>query len=331
MISRTAENCFWLMRNIERVETLVNAVDVTNSIALESNKDTHNTWYPLVIVLGGEQNFLASQSLDASHNAQEILKFLIWDQNNPSSLYSSFSYARENARIVRDLISYEMWEIINRTWIWINDDNTKKLFTRNLPEFCQTILEFCFTWKGYMHNQILRDDPYQFMKIGMLLERADLTARLMDVHYHRDIDLASSQESMYESQYWQEMLQYCMSHDAFVRRPYFDIERNHVAEFLLHEDSYPRTIGYCLKEALSTLHRIRPSSKSPIGMRAELKLTALHHKVKNTVITEILDNSHKFITDFIGMNVEVCSQLSQDFFVADASIFAKMLNNGVSR
>ena len=127
MISRTAENCFWLTRNLERVEMLNNAIEVAHDIALETAADTYDTWFPLVIVLGGQEEFMENQKVNASHDENKILEFLVWDKTNPSSVYASFSNARENARIVRDLMSYEMWEVLNKTWLWLNKPATKKV------------------------------------------------------------------------------------------------------------------------------------------------------------------------------------------------------------
>ncbi len=327
MISRTAENCFWLTRNLERVEMLNNAIEVTHDIALETDADVYDTWFPLVIVLGGQESFLEDQKVTASHDENKILEFLVWDKDNQSSIYTSFSNARENARIVRDLMSYEMWEVMNRAWLWLNKPATKKLFKSDLNAFCLELSETCSTWKGMFHDLILRDDPYYFMKLGMTLERANLTARLMDVHYHRHIDLTSSQETMYESLYWQEMLQYCMSYDAFVRRPYFDVGREQVAEFLLQEPDFPRTIAYCLKDSINSLGEVRQQSKYKIGNDCFEKLFKTYNILVDSEIIDILDSSHEFLTALINDLAELCSQIQKDFFDVDVETFSKMLSS----
>jgi len=326
MISRTAENCFWLTRNLERIEMLNNAIEVTHDIALETASDVYDTWFPIVIVLGGQDAFLDGEKVAASHDQSKILDFLVWDKENPTSIYTSFLAARENARIVRDLMSFEMWEVINKAWIWLNKPATKKLFKNDINVFCTEIAHMCATWKGMFHNLILRDDPFYFMKLGVLLERTNLTARLMDVHYHRHIDLTSSQETMYESLYWQEMLQYCMSYDAFVRRPYVDVGREQVAEFLLHEPDFPRTVAYCLKESINCLGEVRQQSSYKIGNDCFEKLFKIYNIVVDTEISEVLDSSHEFLTALINDIMSLCEQIHSDFFDVDVEVFSKMLS-----
>lgn len=122
-------------------------------------------------------------------------RVLIWDRENPFSIYSSLSSARENARIIRDLIAADMWEEINELWLWANSAETHRFSMINLDDFCKKIIKFCFLWIGFYHNFILRNDTYNFMKLGMLIERVDFTLRLGDIHHQRDISLASKMKA----------------------------------------------------------------------------------------------------------------------------------------
>ena len=108
MISRTAENCFWLSRNIERVQMLTNAIDVAYNVELEIYGDAEDIWYPLIVMLGSGEAFIKKYGYNAKSKARKIQEFLIWDRENLSSIYSSLSSARENARIIRDLIAADI-------------------------------------------------------------------------------------------------------------------------------------------------------------------------------------------------------------------------------
>lgn len=326
MISRTAENCFWLSRNIERVLMLTNAIDVAYNVELETFKDAKEVWFPLVIVTGGEKLFIEKYGKEAKTNSRKIQEFLIWDKENPSSVYASFSFARENARIVRDLISADMWEEMNEIWLWINSPETQKISMIDLLNFGKRIVKFCFTWIGYYHNFILRDDPYNFMKLGMLIERADFTLRLGDVYYHRDINLGSMHKSMSESQYWQEMLLYSMSNDAFMRKSELELTRIDVAKFLLRETDYPRTIPFCLKDALFILKKMSRGA-SDVGSESKERLTEIVDYIEETPIEELLQNIHNFVTHVIDKLSELSSCISKEFFVADVSYYIAMLEN----
>ena len=325
MISRTAENSFWISRNIERVLMLANSIEVAYGVELETFGDTEEIWYPLVVVLGGEQTFIDKYGYSAKKNARKIQEFLVWDKQNLSSIYSSLASARENARIIRDLISADMWEEMNEIWLWINGAETHRFSTTNLGGFCKKIIKFCFLWIGYYHNFILRNDTYNFMKMGLLIERADFTLRLGDVHYHRSIRLDESMnETMNESQYWQEMLLSTMSKDAFMRKSELDITRIDIAEFLLKGDDYPRTVAFCLNDALTILKKMSHPSTG-IGMKSRAKLEALIDYLDENSVTKLLEKNHDFITYFLDQLADFSILMSKEFFISDVDYYISML------
>jgi len=327
MISRTAENSFWISRNIERVLMLANSLEVAYGVELETYGDTEEVWYPLVVVLGGEREFKNKYGYSSKSNTRKIQKFLVWDKENQSSIYSSLASARENARIIRDLISADMWEEINETWLWINAAETHRFSTTNLGDFCKKIIKFCFLWIGFYHNFILRNDTYNFMKMGLLIERADFTLRLGDVHYHRKIKLDESiNETMNESQYWQQMLLSTMSKDAFMRKSELDVTRVDIAEFLLKGDDYPRTIAFCLNDALSILKKMSHPSTG-IGMKSRAKLEGILEYLDKSSVTSLLEKNHDFITYFIDELGELSMLISKEFFISDVDYYIAMLEN----
>ncbi|QIW11095.1 alpha-E domain-containing protein [Francisella sp. LA112445] len=326
MISRTAENCFWLSRNIERVQMLTNAINVAYNVELEIYGDAEDIWYPLIVVLGCKDEFIKRYGYSAVSNAKKIQEFLIWDRENPFSIYSSLSSARENARIIRDLIAADMWEEINELWLWANSAETHRFSMINLDDFCKKIIKFCFLWIGFYHNFILRNDTYNFMKLGMLIERVDFTLRLGDIHHQRDISLASKNESMDESQYWQEMLLNTMSKDAFMRKADLDINRKDVAEFLLKSDDYPRTIAFCLNDCLAVLKRMSYDYHSTkIGMQSREKVEEIIKYIENNSTESLLEKNHEFITYIINSMAELTTIISKEFFISDVDFYVAML------
>lgn len=324
IISRTAENCFWLSRNIERVQMLTNAIDVAYNVELEIYGDAEDIWYPLVVVLGGKEAFIKKYGYSARSNARKIQEFLIWDKDNPSSIYSSLSSARENARIIRDLIAADMWEEINELWLWINSPETHRLSITSLDSFCKKIIKFCFLWIGFYHNFILRNDTYNFMKLGMLIERVDFTLRLGDIHHHRHISLTSKNETTDESQYWQEMLLNTMSKDAFMRKAELDVNRKDVAEFLLKSDDYPRTVTFCLNDCLAVLKRMSYHSTG-VGMQSRTKVEEIIKYFESNTTESLLEKNHDFITYLINSMAELTIIISKEFFISDVDFYVAML------
>lgn len=327
MISRTAENSFWLSRNIERVQMLTNAIEVAYNVELETFGDSDEIWYPLVIVSGGEQAFINKYGYSAKSNTKKIQEFLVWDKENPSSVYSSLASARENARIIRDLISVDMWEKINELWLWLNSAEIHRYSIIDIAGFCEKIINFCFLWIGFYHNFILRNDTYNFMKLGMLIERTDFTFRLCDIHYHRNIIIDQNiRESMDESQYWQEMLLYTMSKDAFMRKADLEVNRKDIAKFLLKEDDYPRTIPFCLNDALNIMKKMS-NPTTGIGMSSRSKLEDVINHSENISIENVLETSHEFITYMIHELGLLSMLISKEFFISDVNYYIAMLES----
>jgi uncharacterized alpha-E superfamily protein len=327
MISRTAENCFWLARHFERAEMVTQAVKVNYNYSLETDINTTQLWFPLLVVLGERDRFTERFGKLNDYNIDQLLECLIWDEDNPSSAFSSIKAARENARIARDLISYEMFELVNRCWLWLQKPETRKLFAWDIDVFCMELQEYCLTWKGMYTSLILREEPYYFMQLGMYLERANLTARFLDIHHYHPFDVTSERESLAEALFWQRSLQRCMSFDAIVRRPYFGINRHQVTEFLLKEPSFPRTIFYCSQVTIEAMAQVCTGSDKRLGNKSTELLIQFYMKISEVDIEEALADSHHYLTSIVQDISDICAQIQEDFFTADMDLLNEMIEN----
>ncbi len=327
MISRTAENCFWLARHFERAEMLMQAVKVNYNYAIETEMNTTELWFPLLVVLGEREDFKERFGKLDDYKIDQLLEYLIWDEENDASAFSSIKAARENARIARDLIAYEMFELVNRFWLWLQRPSTRRMSENDLDRFCMEFKEYCLTWKGMYSSLLLREDPYYFMQLGMFLERANLTVRFLDIHHYHPFDVTADRESLAEALFWQRSLQRCMSFDAIVRRPYFDINRHQVTEFLLKEPFFPRTIFYCLQTAIESMAQVSTRSEGELGNASNDKLIAMYMKVSEVDIEESLAESHQFLTSLVQDIADICGQIQIDFFTVDMTLLNDMIEN----
>ena len=183
MLSRTANHLYWMARYIERAENMARILDVTANMALVPNAALSEAalWQPALEISGNADAFNARFS---DYTASNVIHYLAMDPENPSSIYSALHSARENARAVRVAMTSETWENINALWLEFSQFEGKDLAVSGLREFCDWVKARSHLFRGVSFGTMLRDDAFQFLRLGTFIERADNTARLLDVKYH---------------------------------------------------------------------------------------------------------------------------------------------------
>ena len=186
MLSRIADSMFWLARYIERAEDTARILDVTYHTLLEQSQNSYRLrWDPLIAMAGEENRF---NQLYGEANAHNVFEFLAFRQENPSSIVECITKARENARTIRDRISREMWEDINGFYFSVSRVNPKEEIETGPHRFCEKIKFGSHRFHGVTDATLPHDEGWEFLRIGWSLERAEMTARLVDVQYHNITD-----------------------------------------------------------------------------------------------------------------------------------------------
>src|ERR1700691_4904788 len=181
MLSRIAESLFWLARYIERAEDTARILDVNYHMLLEQSQQSYRLrWEPLIVMAGEEKLFHKPYG---EVNAQTVFEFLAFNEENPSSIVQCISKARENARTIRDRISREMWEDINGLYHMVRRFNPGDEIVAGPHRFCEKIKFGAHRFHGVTDATSPHDEGWQFLRIGWSLERAEMTARLVDVQY----------------------------------------------------------------------------------------------------------------------------------------------------
>ena len=152
MISRVADNCFWITRYLERVDTMARLLAVSAEFHLDSGADENENWKALVIVAGAEEDYVARVGAEFIDDAERVQEYLTWDQERSVSIYASLRAARENARIIRDVLSLEMWEQINDLWLWLNQRSTRRLYDRDRDSFYDHLCKQCMLFHGIAYS-----------------------------------------------------------------------------------------------------------------------------------------------------------------------------------
>lgn len=315
MISRVAGNCFWMHRYLERVENTARMLQVNFAFVLDVALPAVERWRPFVIVSGEEPRFSELVGEEALADGEAVQHYLTWDERCPASIITSLHWARENARTIRETISLEMWECMNEFWLWMKEGRARVDYERDRYSFYARAKERCQLFHGICHNTILNAEPFDFMRLGMLLERASQTARILDVKYHAFGTEAAREETAGEVAQWLALLRSCAASEAFLKLNRGVLSGPAVAAFLLLQDRFPRSVLHCLARSQRFITRIGDPLSLDRPHSAADKLAALIKHVAPLTIEKIIEAGlHAELTNIIDAVTEICSALHTDYF-----------------
>src|SRR3954462_12042866 len=253
MISRVADHCFWFGRYVERAEATARMLAASVSLALDAELPAAGVWRPVIVVSGEEDEFEKRfTDGDDAHPAwgdgEAVQRFMVWDEENGVSLAKSVSGARWNARSIREVLSMEAWESVNELHLWMRGDVAQATFAQHREAFYQHVRRSTQLTLGLLRSTMLHDEPLAFIWLGVLLERVNQTARMLDVHHHAFTNLTSRQEIV-ETALWLSLLRGLSGSEAYMKRSAGRISSDAVARFLISESAFPRSIAYCVHSA----------------------------------------------------------------------------------
>jgi uncharacterized alpha-E superfamily protein len=258
MLSRVANSLFWMSRYIERAENTARIVDVNLQLQLDSRRLDEQQlaayWMPIVEATGDESLF---HQLHPKPTSRSVTEFLVFQLENTNSIVSSVSQARENARMVRDQITVEMWEELNRLYLFLHSARARESWEDSPFEFLQQVKASSLHLVGVVFATVMHNEGWHFMQVGKLIERADQTTRIVDVR-HRTVPLRGLPGAVSETVAleWISVLRSCSAWDAFKDLHGGDTTPLKVADFLLLNDSFPRSVRFCVEELDRALRAI---------------------------------------------------------------------------
>jgi len=315
MISRVAESCFWLNRYVERAESTSRLLSVNRAFELDVDLPERERWWPIVVVAGEQDRIKEHLSGDDLHASEAVQEYLTWSEDNPVSIASSAYWARENARTIREVISLEMWEILNAFWHWLRGGAGRRMYRDDRESFYRYVRERSVLFLGSSHGTMLHEEPFDFMRLGMLLERAGWTARILDVKHHIvALGADSGPESPLETAQAIALLRSCSATDSFFKQVQSAPTGRRVVEFLLKAENLPRSVLHCLDRAWNFMRRVQPAS-GVTGERSARMLSALLEDLRGLSAEEIFARGlHEELTRIIDTTAEVCAAVQEDYF-----------------
>jgi uncharacterized alpha-E superfamily protein len=286
MLSRVADSLYWMSRYLERAENTVRQLDVTMSLLLDASETSADTrWQRLLTSLGNPQG------VEWTGDADAITRSLIFDPGNAASVTTCVYAARENARQVREEISTEQWQRLNRLYHQMHSPHALAQFRANMNDFLASVVDGIHLFKGVSDTTMIHGEGWQFIRLGRYLERAYATATLLEVYQESLLDLPEREHSGYQYLELVGLLRCCTSFEAYCQVYTADLSPDRILEFLLLNRDFPHALRYSIDGVRQALDAIqRTGGRRPPD---ELLATAgrLHSMLRYTTINEILEGN----------------------------------------
>jgi uncharacterized alpha-E superfamily protein len=315
MLSRTADHLFWMARYIERAENTARMLNVNVETAMlpQPAKFAQQIWRATLSISELQDLFEAK---DRPVNQKEVLDFMVRDPDNPSSITSCLRQARENAKAVRGVLTTEVWETHNTTWLTLQESLKSGLYPQDPGQFFEWVKYRSHLSRGVTLGTMLKDEALHFIRLGTFLERADNSARLIDVKFHGMPKGASAEHALESTPvdfyYWTSLLRSVSGFEIY-RKVYRDvITPPRVAELLILHPQMPRSLLACMDEVVDTLAKLRNNT----SLDTERLAGKLHAELKFACIEEIMDAGlHDYLTRFMEKIYEVGHGVSRNFLL----------------
>ncbi len=323
MLSRVAQNIYWMTRHVERAEDTARLINVNTNLLLDLPRHTTFGWLPLIFIVGAEKLFFEKEPNRLADEAN-VVRFLISDSEHPGSIISSLAAARENLRTTRDTVPQDAWEQINGLYIYARDHVPSR---RGRYEFLRRVIQGAQQIGGLLAGTMSRTAAYDFVRLGHYLERADMITRILDVRSANLLPRAGQSQSQSQSQsqllapeqeeqdpfesiQWMSVLKSLSAYQMYRQQVRVRVSGPDVLKFLLQDEYFPRAVAFCLRQLEICLRKL------PRNEAALVALAALRHKLNAAAVPELArEGLHQFIDEVqIGFG-ELHDQIAATYFM----------------
>ena len=317
MLSRSANDLFWMSRHVERAENIARMLDVTYRMSLlpyrvvEIGEKWAEPWALPLVITGLATDFY---SRNETLTAENMIQFMVFDAGNPSSIHALLQSARENARGQRGAITSEMWESINSTWIEFRELDYQCLVATGISEFFDWVKTRSHLFRGVTVGTMGRDEGYHFTRLGTHLERADNTARILDVKYHTLLPTVDDVGGAVDYYQWGSLLRSVGAFESY-RKIYRDaITPYRVAELLILRLDMPRSLHFCMAEVFNILSELAHGERlEPERLAGEIHSQLHYGRIKNVFETGL----HEYLMAFLDRVDALNGEINTQFLVPD--------------
>lgn len=311
MLSRTAESLFWLSRYVERAENLARVLDVASRLSTlpSAYAGTSNEWEGAIATAVCEEDFYKAYG---SATRENVVEFIVASDANPSSIRNCIEIARTNARSVRTALTSEMWEVINDAWLKMQRLKLRDIRGNELGRFLQLIKDISLQFDGAAYRTMLRTDGYYFQRVGMLLERADNTARLLDVKYHVLLPDEEHVGGGLDYFQWSSLLRSVSALTSFHWVYRETVKPWLVADFLILRPEQPRS----LISLYGNMNNFLDKLAETYGRQGKSQRLVRHtySDLQNMKMESLFQGGlHEFVTDFLDSNNQLGAAIAEQY------------------
>jgi uncharacterized alpha-E superfamily protein len=314
LLSRVADSVYWLSRYIERAENVARFIGVNLNLELDLPVGRRNQWQSLVDTSGDSKVF-AERFGPATK--ETVVEFLAFDAENPNSIFSCLRVARENARSVRDTISSEMWEQVNRLYLMVQGQQDIPEPER-LMDFFQDVRLGSHLFEGLSYATMSHSEAWHFATLGRMLERADKTSRILDVKYFILLPSTRDVGTPYDDIHWAAVLKSVSGFEMY-RKKHGRISPYDVANFLVMDREFPRAVHFCVRSADQSLHAITGTPVGSFKYSSERQLGMLRSEIDFTTVEQIIHHGLHEYLDGLQLKLNaIAVSLGEDFVSRDS-------------
>lgn len=251
MLSRVAERVYWAARYLERIENTARLIGVYDKLMFDLPKTVGIGWYNLITINSAEEQFDERYKVQEERN---VIKFLLGDDTNASSVATCLKFARENIRTSRDVVPVDSWELINELHLFVVENIQQGINRSQRFDFLDGVIKSCQQIQGLMAGTMPRDYAWFFMKLGRNIERADMTTRILDAGVRAQMHIWDEQDAINAQQIiWGNVLRSLGADQSYRRTERASVKSQQVAHYIIEDPAYPRTITYCLSAVSDSL------------------------------------------------------------------------------
>lgn len=309
MLGKTAAGLFWMFRYLERSENGARLLEAGFRIALTRSATASAEWKSILATSGALAEYETGHD---DYDSGRVINFLLRDTSNPASVICNVKAARDNARLVRTALTREVWEATNEAWITLQALLARPVRERDLPDVLSVIRQQKAVVRGAMAGTMLRNDGYNFARLGMFLERADNTARILDVKYYLLLPSFAQIGSSLDQVHWETILRSVSARRAYRWLNGTDISPMKVAEFLILHPQMPRSLAFCAQKIMNNMGHLELDYgvEHPSCQMAKVN----YQKLKASKIDGIFEHGlHEFVGDFLASNDALARQIEHDY------------------
>jgi uncharacterized alpha-E superfamily protein len=309
MLGKTAGGLYWMFRSLERAENTARLVEAGFRIALTRSNSAEAEWKSVIVTSAAQTAYLAKNQ---GYDSEQVVNFLLRDTDNPSSVLSVIKAARDSARLVRTALTTEVWTAVNETWMVLTALLKDPIPQTELPAVLATIRQQSAVVRGALHGTMLRNDLYDFCRLGTFVERMDSTARIIDVKYYALLPSPSFVGSRLDNVQWETILRSVSAHRSFRWAVDDDFTAPAIANFLILDGRMPRSLRFCAKKLVENLEYLGMYDAAP--KPSLIMARSLNARLNDRDITSIFDEGlHEFLTSVLNENAQVGVQIEQDY------------------